>query len=200
MTRNLRRVRDQRKLSQPLVHAPRPSWILIQRYAPLKGCVLWNLRAFMVRTMVSVRGRAKLCRKSLDFRYVPERRITRKFLNPRSASKMKPVSDRDTGGNNFGRARCVLSRRRNHCCDTFSTGEVLSNSGDNKGFLSRHTWVRTSCQARNHATPNDLTFAPHTLVRRTCPDLQLPRQVARVFRTRFGVGEGEKGGRPPSDS
>ena len=65
-------------------------------------------------------GRARLCRKSLDFRYVPPR-IRRVFPNPRHASTIQQVSDSGTVGNNFGRARSVLSWR--HC------GEFGTRSG-----------------------------------------------------------------------
>ena len=46
-----------------------------------------------------------------DFRHVPQPRITRVFQNPRHASTMNQVCDGSTGGNNFGRARSVLSLR-----------------------------------------------------------------------------------------
>ena len=59
----------------------------------------------------AVRG---LRRKSLDFRHVPQPRITRVFQNPRHASTMKQLSDASTGGINFGRARTVLTWRRRH--------------------------------------------------------------------------------------
>ena len=49
---------------------------------------------------------------------------------------MKQVCDGCAGGNNFVRARSVLSRRLHHSCDTLSSGEVLSNSGKNKGFVT----------------------------------------------------------------
>ena len=43
-----------------------------------------------------------------------------------------------------------MSWRRNHSCDTFSCGDVLSNSGENKGLCHIIFWVQTSCQAHNH--------------------------------------------------
>ena len=59
-------------------------------------------------------------------------RIPWVFQNPKRASTMKQICDDSTGGNNFGRARTVLTWRSDHCCDTFPSGDVLSNSSEKK--------------------------------------------------------------------
>ena len=115
------------------------------------------------------RGRARLRRKSLDFRHVPQPRITRVFQNPRHAGTMKHVSDGSTRGDNFGRAGDVLSWKWNHSCDTFSSGDVLSNSGKNQGLCHvRHTWDQTSCRTRSHKDPTgDLALLTRIQIDRT---------------------------------
>ena len=118
--------------------------------------------------MQKIRQGPRVCRKSLDFRHVPQPRITRVFQNLRNGSTMKQVCDGSTGGNNFGSARSVFSWRRNDCCDTFSSGGVLSNSSENKG-LCHFTPGTTKFHVEHMTTanPNDLTLTPRSQIHRT---------------------------------
>ena len=50
-------------------------------------------------------------------------------------------------------------------CDTFSCGDVLSNSGKNKELCHVFSLVQTLCPARSHANPSDLTLLPRSQVR-----------------------------------
>ena len=87
------------------------------------------------------------CASSLDFRYVAEPRIAWVFQNPSHTSTMTQVCDGSTGGNNFGRARSALTWRWNHCYDTLPSGDVLSNSSENKRLCHVIPWVQTLCRA-----------------------------------------------------
>ena len=76
-------------------------------------------------------------------------------------STIKRVGDGGTGGNNFVRARSVLSWRRNPC-NTFSSGHVLSSSGQNKEHC--HVIPGTKRGVEQRATQ---TLSPRNQIHRT---------------------------------
>ena len=57
---------------------------------------------------------------------------------------------------------CVVS-----VCDTFSSRDVQSNSGEEQQVSLRRTWLQISCRAHGHAIQDDLTLSPKTQGHRT---------------------------------
>ena len=126
---------------------------------------------------------ARLCRKSLNFRYVPKSRITRVVQNPRHASTMKQVSDGSTESF-WESTRCVVVAVKS-LLRHISGGDVLSNPGENKGLCHvipgtklcvEHTATQTLliCRIRQEARSTE-HINHNTFQSCVCepPDLQL---------------------------
>ena len=83
---------------------------------------------------LNAQGRPRLCRKCLDFRNLQQTRITRVFENPQHAGKMKQVSDGSSEWTKFGKSTSCVCCGTETIPSTFSSGDVLSNSGENEGL------------------------------------------------------------------
>ena len=116
-----------------------------------------------------VPSRAKLYRKSLNFRYVPEPRIKWVLKNPRHAITTKQVLRRPHWQRFVGKStKCVVVEVKSLLRHIFQERRPVEFWCE-QGALSRHTWVQTSCPCRthSHASPNDLTLSPRSQVHRT---------------------------------
>ena len=131
------------------------------------------------------------CAARLDFRHVPQLRITRVFQNPRHASTMKQVCDGSIGGSNFGRGRtkCVVVKVTSFC-NKGLCHVVLGTKLRVEYIATQTQMIRRSCQeGRSTEHVKQITFQSSLAVALST----IPRHVARVFPICFGAGEGESG-------
>ena len=111
-------------------------------------------------------GRAKLCRKSLDFRYIPEPRFKCVFQNPRHANTMKQDSNGSTGQISWEEHELCRSGSEIIPATLFPARTSCRILVRTSGCVTSH-WLQTSCGAHRHVIPDDLTLLPRSQVHRT---------------------------------